>query len=64
MTGLLTQTAGWEPVAPPGRAPRYDHIIYLCSPAALPTVRRAAATLPPVLVGRLDIRDLPDRALL
>ena len=42
MTGLLTRTAGWEPPARPGRAPRYDHVVYLCAPAALPVVRRAA----------------------
>ena len=60
MTGLLTQPAP----GPQGQAARYDHVVYLCSPAALPTVRRAAAILPAVLVARLDVRDLPEGALL
>ncbi len=60
MTGLLTQTTP----ALQGQAARYDHVVYLCSPAALPTVRRAAATLPGVLTARLDVRDLPEGALL
>ena len=60
MTGLLTATAA----VPHGRAARYDHVVYLCSPAALPAVHRAAATLPGSLAGRLDVRDLPEGALL
>jgi hypothetical protein len=63
MTSLLTRTAGWEPRTPPGRAPRYDHVAYLCAPAALPAVRRAAASLPGPLAGRIDVRDLPEGAL-
>jgi len=63
MTGLLTRTSGWEPGSRPGRAPRYDHVIYLCAPAALPVVRRAAASLPGPLAGRVDVRDLPEGAL-
>jgi hypothetical protein len=58
MTGLLTTPAAQ------GSAGRYDHVVYLCSPAALPTVRRAAATIPSSLAGRLDIRDLSEGALL
>jgi hypothetical protein len=64
MTALLTRTADWEPSAPPGRVPRYHHVVYLCSPAALPTVQRAAAVLPGPLAGRLEVRDLPAGALL
>ena len=60
MTGLLTATAA----VPHGRAARYDHVVYLCSPAALPAVQRAAATLPAPLTDRLDVRDLPQGALL
>jgi hypothetical protein len=60
MTGLLTQTTP----GPLGRAARYDHVVYLCSPAALPAVRHAAAALPDSLAARLDIRDLPEGALL
>jgi hypothetical protein len=58
MTGLLTQTTP----AAQGRAPRYDHVVYLCSPAALPTVRGGAATIPASLAVRLDVRDLPEGA--
>jgi len=64
MTGLLTRTAGWEPAALPGRVPRYDHVVYLCAPPALPVVRRAATSLPAPLAGRVDVRDLPEGALL
>ena len=64
ITGLLTMTAEWEPGAPPQREPRYGHVIYLCAPAALPMVRRAAAALPGPLTERLDIRGLPQGALL
>jgi hypothetical protein len=63
MTGLLSRAAGWEG-SPAGREPCYARVLYACSPAALPTVRRAAAALPPPLADRLDIRDLPDGALL
>jgi hypothetical protein len=59
MTGLLTQTVS----APRGLAARYDHVVYLCSPAALPAVTRAAAALSPVLAARLDVRDLPEGAI-
>ena len=58
MAGLLTRTAAQ------GRAARYDHVVYLCFPAALPAVQRAAATLPAPLAARLDVRDLPEGALL
>jgi len=60
MTGLLTQTTP----AAHGQAARYDHVVYLCSPHALPTVQRVAATLPAPLAARLDVRDLPEGALL
>jgi hypothetical protein len=64
MTDLLTRTTGWEPGSPPGRQPRYGHVIYLCSQAAWPAVERAAATLPGPLAARLEIRDLPEGAML
>jgi hypothetical protein len=63
MTGLLTCTAVREPGARPARAPRYDHVVYLCAPAALHVVERASATLPAPLTARLHIRDLPEGAL-
>ena len=62
MTGLLAR---------PGAAdrrdePRYDHVVYLCAPAALPGVRRAAALMPPALTegDRVAVRELPEGALL
>lgn len=63
MTGLLTRTTV-GPGTAPGRASRYDHVVYLCAPAALGAVRRAAQTLPAPLADRLEIRDLPEGALL
>ena len=64
MLGLLTRTHPWEPKAPPGREPRYGHVVYLCAPAALGVVRRAVASLPGPLAERVDVRGLPEGALL
>jgi hypothetical protein len=47
----------------PGRPPRHTRALYLCSPAALPTVLRARAALGP-LAPRVEVRDLPPSALL
>jgi len=63
MAGLLTRTADYQPSAPPGRAPRYDRVIYLVSPAARSVVDRAADGVPGSLRGRLAVRDLPEGAL-
>jgi hypothetical protein len=38
-------------------------VVYLCSSAALPAVHRSAATLPPGLAARVEIRDLPTGAV-
>jgi hypothetical protein len=50
-------------VAVPGRPARHARALYLCSPAALPTVLRARAALGP-LAARIEVRDLPPGALL
>jgi hypothetical protein len=50
-------------VSVPGRPPRHARALYLCSPAALPTVLRARAALGP-LAARIEVRDLPPGALL
>ena len=50
-------------VAVPGQPPRHARVLYLCSPAALPTVRRARDALGPQS-ARIEIRDLPAGALL
>jgi hypothetical protein len=47
--------------AVPGRPPRHARALYLCSPAALPTVLRARAELGP-LSARIEVRDLPPDA--
>jgi len=44
-----------------GRPPRHARALYLCSPAALPTVLRARADLGP-LAARIEVRDLPPTA--
>jgi hypothetical protein len=49
--------------AVPGRPPRHARALYLCSAAALPTVLRARAALGPQS-ARIEVRDLPPRALL
>jgi hypothetical protein len=63
MTGLLASPAD---ASRGGTGPRYDHVVYLCAPAALPCVRRSAALLPPSLTAgdRLGVHELPDGALL
>jgi hypothetical protein len=63
MTGLLTRPgAGGHGVT----RPLYDFVVYLCAPAALPGVRRAAGLMAPALTGgdRLAVRELPEGALL
>lgn len=62
MTGLAAATTSPRPGT--GRSLRYDLVVYLCAPAALPVVRRAAALLPPPLGERVEVRDLPEGALL
>jgi hypothetical protein len=47
----------------PGRPPRHARALYLCSPAALPTVLRARTALGP-LGARVEVRDLPAGASL
>jgi hypothetical protein len=47
----------------PGRPARHARALYLCSPAALPTVLRARTALGP-LSARIEVRDLPPGALL
>ena len=47
----------------PGRPPRHTRALYLCSPAARPTVLRARSSLGP-LASRIEVRDLPPGALL
>jgi hypothetical protein len=67
MRELLTRTgdygcaAGQVLVA--GRAPRHARSIYVCSAAAAPVVARARDTVG-ALGGRVEIRSLPDGALL
>jgi len=50
-------------VSVPGRPARHARALYLCSPAALPTVLRARAAVGP-LAARIEVRDLPPGALL
>ncbi|MGH3277667.1 MAG: hypothetical protein ACRDNW_00825 [Trebonia sp.] len=45
----------------PGRPARHARALYLCSPAALPTVLRARSSLGP-LAARVEVRDLPPGA--
>lgn len=65
MHELLARTgdygcAAGDAVAP-GRPPRHVRAVYVCSPAALPTVTRARASLGPD-ANRIEIRDLPAQA--
>ena len=64
MTSLLARTTGYHPAAPGHPDPRYARVVYLTAPPAASVTRRAAATLPAPLQGKITIRDLPDGALL
>lgn len=65
MTEILTRTGDYGcPAADarvPGRAPRHARVLYLCSPAARPTVSRARDALGGS-AARVEIRDLPPGA--
>ncbi len=67
MREILTRTGDYGgPVADArvaGRPARHARALYLCSPAALPTVLRAREALG-ALSGRVEVRDLPPGALL
>lgn len=67
MRELLARTADYgspaAEAAVPGRPHRHARVLYLCSPAARPTVTRAASTLG-ALAARIEIRDLPPAAAL
>ena len=68
MAEILTRTGDYgcpaAEVAIPGVPRRHARVLYLCSAAARPTVRRARDALPPVLAGRVEIRGLPAAAAL
>jgi hypothetical protein len=63
MAEILTRTGDYgSPAAEvrvPGSPPRHARVLYLCSPAARPTVIRARAELPGALAARVEIRGLP-----
>jgi len=65
MTEILTRTGDYGCLAAdarvPGRPPRHARVLYLCSPAARPTVTRARDALAG-LAARVEIRDLPPGA--
>jgi hypothetical protein len=65
MRELLARTGDYGcaavDTAVPGRPPRHARALYLCSPAALPTVTRAREELGP-LSARIEVRDLPFEA--
>jgi hypothetical protein len=67
MREILTRTGDYgcpaAEVSVPGRPARHTRALYLCSPAALPTVLRARSSLGP-LAARVEVRDLPPGALL
>jgi hypothetical protein len=63
MAEILTRTGDYggpaAEVRVPGALPRHARVLYLCSPAARPTVTRARADLTGALAGRVEIRGLP-----
>ena len=63
MAEILTRTGDYggpaAEVRVPGTVPRHARVLYLCSPAARPTVIRARAALPGALAARVEIRGLP-----
>lgn len=67
MREILSRTGDYgcpaAEVSVPGRPARHARVLYLCSPAALPTVLRARGALGP-LAARVEVRGLPPGALL
>ena len=67
MQELLSRTGDYgcaaADVLVPGRPPRHARVLYLCSPAARPTVTRARAALGGA-AARIEIRALPSGAAL
>ena len=67
MREILTRTGDYgcpaAEVRVPGVTARHARVVYLCSPAARPTVARARATLG-AAAGRVEIRALPQDAAL
>jgi hypothetical protein len=67
MREILTRTGDYgclaADVTVPGRPARHTRALYLCSPAARPTVLRARDALGP-LGDRVEVRDLPAGAFL
>jgi hypothetical protein len=65
MQEILTRTGDYGcPAAQlraPGAPPRHARAVYVCSPAARPTVLRARGTLG-AAAGRIEVRDLPPGA--
>jgi hypothetical protein len=63
MAEILTRTGDYggpaAEVRVPGVLSRHARVLYLCSPAARPTVIRARADLPGALAARVEIRGLP-----
>jgi hypothetical protein len=63
MAEILTRTGDYggpaAEVRVPGALPRHARVLYLCSPAARPTVIRARADLTGALAARVEIRGLP-----
>jgi hypothetical protein len=68
MTEILTRTGDYgcpaAEVAVPGHPPRHARVVYVCSAAARPVVHRARAALGGPLAARVEIRLLPDGAVL
>jgi hypothetical protein len=66
MAEILTRTGDYgSPAAEVrvlGALPRHARVLYLCSPAARPTVIRARDALPGALAARVEIRGLPPGA--
>lgn len=66
MRELLTRTGDYGCAAAerqvPGTPPRHTRAVYLCSPAARPTVTRARGTLPAPDAERIEVTGLPGGA--
>jgi hypothetical protein len=67
MQEILTRTGDYgcpaAQVRVPGAPPRHARAVYVCSPAARPTVQRARGVLG-AAAGRIEVRDLPPGAML
>jgi hypothetical protein len=67
MQEALARGGEWDTTpasgAQPGQSPRYERLVYVCSPASVGMVLTARNDVGAPLAARIDVHDLPESAL-